>query len=68
MQSGPDNPVALALEESGIVDTIEALQENWDQVIDSEGLVLAASGAEDTVLFDVGFDEIGMTRLDPDKE
>ena len=48
--------------------TIETVQENWDQVMDTEGLVIARSGAEDTNLFEVGFDAIGMDRMDPGQE
>jgi len=50
------------------VPTIESVHENWDRVMDSDGLVIARSGAEDTMLFDVGFDEVGTTRMDAAKE
>jgi len=48
--------------------TIEAVHQNWDQVMNPEGLVIARSGAEDTNLFEVGFDLIGTDRMDPGKE
>ena len=46
--------------------TIEALRDNWSQVLESDGAVLAASGAADAGLFGVGFDDLGTTRMASD--
>ncbi|MCH2173556.1 SDR family oxidoreductase [Myxococcota bacterium] len=46
--------------------SVEALRENWSQVMDSEGLLIARSGQEDSGLFGVGFEDLGVTRMGPD--
>lgn len=50
--------------------SVEALRDNWHRVMDPEGLVLARSGADDSGLFGVGFEDLGVTRmgLDDDPE
>ncbi|HJO24484.1 MAG: SDR family oxidoreductase [Myxococcota bacterium] len=48
--------------------TMEALRDNWSDVLDTEGLVLAGSGAVDAGLFGVGFDDLGTTRMASDSK
>lgn len=48
--------------------SIESLRDNWDQVMDPKDLVLASTGAADTMLFDVGFDDLADLRIDPDND
>jgi len=46
--------------------SMEALRDNWEHVMDPEGLVLAQSAAADTGLFDLGFDSLDDKRMEPE--
>ena len=48
--------------------SIESLRDNWDRVMDPKDLVLASSGADDTMLFDLGFDDLADPRINPDND